>query len=52
MLWLMLTAFIVLLGAEINADVERQTLTDTTVGPTEPFGQRGANPADTTPADR
>ncbi|HVL99876.1 MAG TPA: YihY/virulence factor BrkB family protein [Egibacteraceae bacterium] len=51
MLWLMLTAFIVLLGAEINAETERQTVTDTTVGQPQPLGRRGANPADTTPAD-
>ena len=49
MLWLFLTAFVVLLGAEINAEMERQTAKDTTVGPTEPIGQRGAQPADTTP---
>ncbi len=51
MLWLLLTAFIVLLGAEINAEMERQTRTDTTVGKPRPMGQRGANPADTTPSD-
>lgn len=51
MLWLLLTAFIVLLGAEINAEMERQTQQDTTVGEPAPIGQRGANPADTTPQD-
>jgi membrane protein len=51
MLWLMLTAFIVLLGAEINAETERQTLRDTTVGAPQPLGRRGAQPADTTPSD-
>lgn len=51
MLWLFLTAFIVLLGAEINAEMERQTRADTTAGESQPMGQRGANPADTTPAD-
>lgn len=51
MLWLQLSAFIVLLGAEINAESERQTLRDTTTGPPEPIGQRGANPADTLPDD-
>lgn len=30
MLWLMLSAFVVLLGAEVNAEMERQTLRDTT----------------------
>jgi membrane protein len=51
MLWLMLTAFIVLLGAEINAETERQTVKDTTVGRPEPMGSRRADAADTTPAD-
>lgn len=51
MLWLFLTAFIVLLGAEINAEMERQTHADTTIGDPQPMGQRGAEPADTTPAD-
>ena len=51
MLWLFLTAFIVLLGAEINAEMERQTTKDTTTGPEQPRGQRGAAPADTTPDD-
>ena len=51
MLWLFLTAIVVLLGAEINAEMERQTSTDTTVGEPEPMGERGADPADTTPAD-
>ncbi|WP_083442193.1 YihY/virulence factor BrkB family protein [Nitriliruptor alkaliphilus] len=50
MLWLFLTAFIVLLGAEINAEMERQTRRDTTVGEPEPLGVRGAHVADTTPA--
>lgn len=50
MLWLFLTAFIVLLGAEINAEVERQTRRDTTVGDPQPLGSRGARVADTTPA--
>jgi membrane protein len=49
MLWLMLTSFVVLLGAEINAEMERQTRSDTTVGDPQPIGHRGANPADTTP---
>jgi membrane protein len=51
MLWLFLTSFIVLLGAEINAETERQTARDTTVGDPAPIGNRGAVSADTTPAD-
>lgn len=51
MLWLLLTSFIVLLGAEINAEIERQTRHDTTVGEPAPIGHRGANAADTTPEE-
>jgi membrane protein len=49
MLWLYLSAFVVLLGAEFNAESERQTLLDTTTGPARPMGQRGATVADTPP---
>ena len=55
MLWLLLTAFSILLGAEFNAEAERQTVVDTTVGDPQPIGQRGAHVADTQPdppADR
>jgi membrane protein len=47
MLWLYLTCYTVLLGAEINSESERQTIRDTTVGRPEPMGQRGAAAADT-----
>ncbi len=46
MLWFFLTAFTILLGAEINAELEHQTSTDTTTGEDEPIGQRGAFHAD------
>lgn len=46
MLWLFLTAFIILLGAEINAELEHQTRKDTTTGGEQPMGQRGAFHAD------
>jgi membrane protein len=49
LLWLFLTCYIVLLGAEINAEAELQTARDTTVGKPEPMGQRGAVVADTMP---
>lgn len=47
MLWLQLTAFAVLLGAELNAELEHQTLEDTTTGVERPLGRRGAVMADT-----
>lgn len=47
MLWLFLTALVVLLGAELDAELERQTRHDTTEGRSEPLGQRGAHAADT-----
>jgi membrane protein len=47
LLWLFLTAFIVLLGAEINSEMEHQTAKDTTQGLPQPMGQRGAVKADT-----
>jgi len=46
MLWLYLTSYLVLLGAEINAESERQTRRDSTVGEEAPAGERGAAAAD------
>ena len=44
--WFLASAFSVLLGAEINAELERQTRKDTTVGTDKPPGSRGARAAD------
>ena len=44
--WLFVSAFAVLLGAELNAELELQTRRDTTVGPPQPMGRRGAHVAD------
>ncbi|KQS66343.1 YihY/virulence factor BrkB family protein [Modestobacter sp. Leaf380] len=49
MLWLQLTCFLVLLGAEINSEAEHQTAQDTTEGPPVPMGQRDATMADELP---
>jgi membrane protein len=49
MLWLYLTCYLVLLGAEINAEAEHQTAQDTTEGEPQPMGTRDAEMADTLP---
>jgi len=49
LLWLFLTSFIILLGAEINSESEQQTAKDTTTGPEKPMGQRDAVKADSLP---
>jgi membrane protein len=46
MLWFFLTAYIIILGAEINSEMEHQTRKDTTTGEDEPMGQRNAFHAD------
>lgn len=48
--WLYLSAYILLLGAELNCEVERYTTSDTTVGPARSMGSRGAAAADTVAA--
>jgi membrane protein len=47
MMWLWLTSIAILIGAEINAEIEHQTAHDTTVGRPKPLGSRGAVMADT-----
>lgn len=44
--WMWLSATIVLIGAELNSESERQTDEDTTKGPAMPIGMRGADAAD------
>jgi membrane protein len=46
LMWLWISAFIVLLGAELNAEMEHQTERDTTIGKPKPIGERGAYVAD------
>ena len=47
MTWIWLSSTIILVGAELNAEIEHQTAQDTTKGPKEPLGARGARMADT-----
>jgi membrane protein len=46
MFWLYITAFIILIGAELNGQLELQTRKDTTTGPEKPMGERDAFAAD------
>lgn len=47
MTWLLVSVYSVLLGAEINAEMEHQTKQDTTTGEPKPMGKRRAYVADT-----
>lgn len=49
LMWLYLSAYIILIGAEVNSAVELQTTADSTVGEDKPMGQRDAVVADNTP---
>ena len=46
LMWLWLSAFSVLLGAELDSEIEAQTTVDSTTGPEKPMGERGAKKAD------
>jgi membrane protein len=47
MTWMWLSSIVILLGAELDAEMEHQTARDTTTGPAAPLGARGAQAADT-----
>jgi len=47
MMWIYLSAMVVLAGAELNSEIEHQTAVDTTTGPPLPMGLRRAKMADT-----
>jgi membrane protein len=49
--WFYISAYVVLLGACLDAEMERQTARDTTTGPEKPMGSRGAKMADTVAHD-
>lgn len=50
MTWIWLSTTVILVGAELNAELEHQTARDTTVGPDRPIGTRGAEMADSVAA--
>ena len=47
MVWVWFSILAVLVGAELNAEIEHQTASDSTTGPEQPMGARGAAMADT-----
>jgi membrane protein len=47
MMWLWVSTIVILLGGELDAEMEHQTARDTTTGPPKPLGARGARMADT-----
>jgi membrane protein len=49
MTWIWISTIIVLLGGELNAELEQQTHRDSTVGKPKPMGLRGAYKADVKP---
>ena len=50
LMWLYVSSYSVLVGALVNAEIERQTADDTTTGPPLPMGERGARMADVSAA--
>jgi membrane protein len=52
MMWMWISAIVILLGGELNAEIEHQTAKDSTVGAEKPLGERGAVMADTIGAAR
>ena len=50
LMWFYISAYAVLLGAFVDAEAERQTSRDSTTGPEQPLGKRGAVVADTSAA--
>ena len=47
MIWIWMSSIVILLGAELNSEVEHQTARDSTTGHERPIGERGAAMADT-----
>lgn len=51
MTWIWLSSAVILIGAELDSEMERQTARDTTKPPEKPLGLRGARMADTVAAE-
>ena len=49
LMWFYISSYVILLGGELNAEMEHQTRKDTTIGKPRPMGQRDAYVADTAP---
>jgi membrane protein len=49
--WLYLSAYAFIFGAELNSEIEHQTAQDSTTGPEQPMGDRGAWAADNVATD-
>jgi membrane protein len=47
MIWMWMSSIVILIGAELNSEIEHQTAQDSTTGHEKPLGQRGAAMADT-----
>jgi membrane protein len=45
MVWMWMSTIVILLGAELNAQIEQQTTKDTTEGGAKPLGSRDARVA-------
>ena len=47
MMWMWISSIVILVGAELNSEIEHQTAKDSTTGGDKPLGARGAVMADT-----
>jgi membrane protein len=47
MIWMWMSSIVILVGAELNSEIEHQTARDSTTGRERPLGRRGAAMADT-----
>ena len=50
--WIYLSAYALVVGAELNSEIEHQTAKDSTTGEPQPLGKRGAWAADNVANER